>query len=114
MVCSRAEVRKIIRLWKTISFPGSFSNPVKFRRALQDHAPEINVSLGELKNILNNDLSRQMQSVKPRNPKMRHVTSDGVTIQGLVDIVYINLTKPQTLAEKKNLRSRRHKDTEPH
>ena len=63
---------------------------------------------------MNNDLSRQMQSVKPQNPKMHHVTSAGVSIQGLVDIVYINLTKHQTLAEKKNPRSRRHKDTEPH
>ena len=66
------------------------------------HHEYIKVGLRELEDILNNDLSTQMHKVKPRNPKKRQVTSEGVTIQGLCDIVYINLSIPLTLAEKKN------------
>ena len=101
MTLSRQEIKNILRLYKNIGFPASFSSASKFRRALKDHE-NIKVGLRELEDILNNDLSTQMQKVKPRNPKMRHVTSEGVTIQGLCDIVYINLSIPLTLAEKKN------------
>ena len=99
MTRSRVEIKKILRLYKTLAFPGSFSTVEKFRRALKDHEL-IDISSKELKEILKNDLERQMQSVKPRNPKMRHVTSIGVTVQGQVDVVFVNLSIPPTLAEK--------------
>ena len=101
MTLSQQEIKNILRLYKDIGFPASYSSAAKFRRALKDHE-NIEIGLRELEDILNNDLSRQMQKVKPRNPKVRHVTSEGVTIQGLCDVVYINLSIPLTLEERKN------------
>ena len=112
MARSHQEIKKILRLYKTLEFPGSFSSARKFKRALKDHA-KIEISLKDLEAILNNDLTTQMSKVKPLNPKMRHVISTGVTVQGQVDVVFVHLIKHQTLAEKKANKKNLHPSSMP-
>ena len=56
MTRSRREVTKILKSYRTPSFPGSFSSAQKFRHALRERLG-IDIQLGELKDILEKDLS---------------------------------------------------------
>ena len=77
----RNDEERIIRLWKSIDFPGSFGNSKDFRRELKKHA-NINISQRALDDIIHKDLVYQMSHIKrQRNSKSRKVTSTGVTIQ---------------------------------
>ena len=99
MARSSREVTKILKSYRTPSFPGSFSLVQKFRHALRDRLG-IDIQLGELKDILEKDLSYQMSKVRKKNPNQRCIVSNGVTISGQVDTCFINLKIPRNQAEK--------------
>ena len=65
MARSSREVTKILKSYRTPSCPGSFSSVQKFRHALRDRLG-IDIQLGELKDILEKDLSYQMSKVRKK------------------------------------------------
>ena len=102
MTRSRREIRKILRYYRTPSFPASFMAAKKFRHALKERLG-IDIGLRELEDILEKDLSYQMSKVRGKNPNKRRIVSNGVTISAQVDTAFIHLKIPRNLAaQKKN------------
>ena len=67
---SRRDIKKILRYYRTPSFPGSFSSAKKLRYALKERLG-MDIGLKELEDILDKDLSRQMSKIRPLNPNKR-------------------------------------------
>ena len=67
---SRRDIKKILRYYRTPSFPGSFSSAKKLRYALKERLG-MDIGLKELEDILDKDLSRQMSKIRPLNPDKR-------------------------------------------
>ena len=77
----RNQEAKILKLWKSISFPGAFSNSLSFCKELKKHA-NIDISQKALDELIHKDLVYQMSHIKPYlKSKTRKVASSDVTIQ---------------------------------
>ena len=70
MTRSHRDIRKILKYYRTPSFPGSFSSARKLRHALKERLG-MEIGLRELEDILDKDLSHQMSKIRPLNPNKR-------------------------------------------
>ena len=70
MARSRRDIQKILRAYKSPSFPGSFMSAKKFRQGLKERL-RIDIGLRELEDILEKDISYEMSKVRRRNPNKR-------------------------------------------
>ena len=68
----RGDEKRILRLWNSPSFPGSFTSARRFKEELKKHAG-IEIGQKMLENILNKDLAYQMSRTRVKNPHKKRI-----------------------------------------
>ena len=77
---NQREKNYIISLYNNPSYPASFSLPLNFKKSLKENSG-IDVGLGELKKILQQDLAFKMSRIKPCNPVQQRMVANSVSAQ---------------------------------
>ena len=97
---NQREKNRILKLYNTPSYPGSFCSARKFRHSLLQNE-NINISEKALNAILQEDLVFKMTRVRPRNPNQRPIVANSVGVSAQVDTTFIELSLPKTKVGKK-------------
>ena len=82
--------KKIVRLYHTLKYPGSFGGLDAFQKSLKANSG-IDISRNKLRNIL---LNSELYATSMRNASKflkRNIIADGVNIQSTSDIFYIKV-----------------------
>ena len=84
---NQREKNRIISFYNNPSYPASFSSPLKFKKSLKENSG-IDVGIGELKKILQQDLAFKMSRIKPRNPVQQRVVANSVGVSAQVELLF--------------------------
>ena len=88
MPLTMREKRKIIKLYHTLSYPGSFGGLKNFKKVLKDKS-NIDISEKDLRKVMYNSELYATAVKRPHNFLTRKIVADGGNIEATADIAYL-------------------------